>query len=401
MKPNKRELAEKFFASNDIDIVEGHRVLGSVIGSQNECSNFLKEKKDDYAKLLNKLSKHAKTSPQAVYKCYTNGVQHKLTFISRTTPNCESLFEETEKVIKDELIPSLVNHNSYNDKFRDIFALPVREGGLNILQPEDRVDDYTRSKLLSDPLAMNETMNAEVEQERFMQKIRKDKQSYIKIKKANMKKNIDDNTAYALDLAMEKGASCWLNALPLKKYNFDLTKSEFRDGIALRYGWDPVKMPATCACGESFTTSHALHCAKGGYTHMRHNDVRDSIANLLDEVCHDVEVEPCLQPLQGESFANKTTSTDDDARLDIKANGLWESRYHRTFFDVKIFNPHAKSCSKDINEAYKNHEDQKKRKYEQRVIDIEKATFTPLVFSCTRGAGPSAAKTIKRIAGKG
>ena len=110
---------------------------------------------------------------------------------------------------------------------------------------------------------MHDTTNAEVEQERFMQKIRKDKQSYIKIKKANMKKNIDDNTAYALDLAMEKGASCWLNALPLKKYNFDLTKSEFRDGIALRYGWDPVKMPATCACGERFTTSHALHCAKG------------------------------------------------------------------------------------------------------------------------------------------
>ena len=42
----------------------------------------------------------------------------------------------------------------------------------------------------------------------------------------------------------------------------------------------------------------------------------------------------------------------------------------------------------------------KKRKYEQRVIDIEKAAFTTLVFSCTGGAGPSAAKTIKRIAGK-
>ena len=66
-------------------------------------------------------------------------------------------------------------------------------------------------------------------------------------------------------------------------------------------------MPATCACGEDFTTSHALHCPKGGYTHMRHNDIRDSIANLLDEVCYDVEIEPCLQPLQGESFAHKTS----------------------------------------------------------------------------------------------
>ena len=102
---------------------------------------------------------------------------------------------------------------------------------------------------------------------------------------------------YAMKLSREKGASCWLNVLPLKKYHFDLTKSEFRDGIALRYGWEPVKLPSICACNEPFTVSHALHCPKGGYTHIRHNDIRDSFANLLNEVCD--EVEPCLQNLQG------------------------------------------------------------------------------------------------------
>ena len=59
-----------------------------------------------------------------------------------------------------------------------------------------------------------------------------------------MKENVDDNAAYALNLIMEKGISFWLNALPLKKYYFDLSKLDFRDSIALRYGWDPVKMPA-------------------------------------------------------------------------------------------------------------------------------------------------------------
>ena len=53
---------------------------------------------------------------------------------------------------------------------------------------------------------------------------------------------INDKEAYSLDLAIEKGASRWLNALPLKSYHFDLTKGEFRDGIALRYGSDPVKL---------------------------------------------------------------------------------------------------------------------------------------------------------------
>ena len=101
-----------------------------------------------------------------------------------------------------------------------------------------------------------------------------------------------------------------------------------------------------------------------------------------------------------ESFVHKTTTTEDEARLDIKANGLWDSRFCRTFFDVKIFNPLAKSCPKDINEAYKFHETQKKLKYESRIINVEKSTFNPLVFACTGGAGPSATKVITRLASK-
>ena len=97
---------------------------------------------------------------------------------------------------------------------------------------------------------------------------------------------------------------------------------------------------------------------------MRHNESRDTLANLMKDVCFDVELEPKLQPLEGESFVNRTTATDDEARLDFKANGLWETRFNPTVFDVKIFNPHAKSCTRTIKEAYKLHEAQKRLKYE-------------------------------------
>ena len=124
----------------------------------------------------------------------------------------------------------------------------------------------------------------------------------------------------------------------------------------MRYGWEPPSTPHTCPCGQPFTLTHSLHCPKGGYTQLRHNEIRDTLATLLDEVCHDVEIEPKLQSLEGESFHNKTTTTEDDARLDIKANGLWGGRFSRTVFDVKIFNPHAKSCPKTVSDAYKYHE---------------------------------------------
>ena len=98
---------------------------------------------------------------------------------------------------------------------------------------------------------------------------------------------------------------------------------------------------------------------------------------LLDEVCHDVEIDPKYQSLEGETFDNKSTSTEDEARLDIKANGLWDSRFSRTFFDVKFFNPLANLCPKQMVEAYKHHELIKKRKYEQRIIDVENSSFCP------------------------
>ena len=51
-----------------------------------------------------------------------------------------------------------------------------------------------------------------------------------------------------------------------------------------------------------FGLTHALHCAKGGYTHLRHVEIRDTFASLMSEVCYDVEIEPKLQSLQAESF---------------------------------------------------------------------------------------------------
>ena len=51
----------------------------------------------------------------------------------------------------------------------------------------------------------------------------------------------------SFDLASEKVVSNWLNAMTSKRYYFLLTKSEFRDGIAVRFGWDPVKMPSLWA----------------------------------------------------------------------------------------------------------------------------------------------------------
>ena len=185
----------------------------------------------------------------------------------------------------------------------------------------------------------------------------------------------------------------------MNRYNF--IKSEFRDGIYLRHGWEPTNTTLTCACGVNFNITNALHCAKGGYTHIRHNEIRDTFANLMNEVCHDVEIEPKLQPLQGESFVNNSTTTKNDAQFDIEANRLWGSRFSRVFFlVVKIFNPQAKTSRKLNKDSFKYHETLKKSKYQQRILNVEQSRFCPLIFGCTGGAAPTATLTMQRLAEK-
>ena len=104
----------------------------------------------------------------------------------------------------------------------------------------------------------------------------------------------------AAKLASEKGASSWLTALPLDRHGFRLYKGAFRVALSWRYNWAPSRLPSTCVCGKHFSVAHALSCGTGGYAIMRHNELRDITARLMQEVCYDVSTEPRLQPLSNE-----------------------------------------------------------------------------------------------------
>ena len=67
------------------------------------------------------------------------------------------------------------------------------------------------------------------------------------------------------------------------------------------------------------------------------------------------------------------------------ARGFWE-RQRSAFFDVRICHPNADSYRvMDPNQIYRQHETEKKRQYAGRILEVEQATFTPLVFSTTGG----------------
>ena len=81
--------------------------------------------------------------------------------------------------------------------------------------------------------------------------------------------------------------------------------------------------------------------------------------------------------------------------------GFWGSRSESAFFDVKIFNPnapsnHTPSCAAN----YRRHEKAKRNLYEERIREVEHATFTPLVFTTSGGASPLTSTFLKHLASR-
>ena len=159
-------------------------------------------------------------------------------------------------------------------------------------------------------------------------------------------------------------------------------------------------MPSSCVCGAKFDIQHALTCKRGGFIGIRHDEVRNFTAEVLGEVCKDVVIEPALTPLSGERFNLRSASVEDNARLDVAARGVW-TRGSRAFFDIRVFNPLA-PCYSDITikAAHKSNENSKKREYNNRILEVEHGSFTPLVFSSFGGMSVECNNFFSKVAEK-
>ena len=132
-------------------------------------------------------------------------------------------------------------------------------------------------------------------------------------------------------------------------------------------------------CGDRFTVSRALLC-KGDFVAQRHDGIQNLLTSLLSKVCKDVDVKPHLLPIDSEVFNLRSTVTSPEARLDIKAGSFW-SRGETAFFDV--CRTHVNSTcnqNKSTESIFLEHEKDKKRNYQQRVVDVEMGLFYPPGF---------------------
>ena len=76
-----------------------------------------------------------------------------------------------------------------------------------------------------------------------------------------------------------------------------------------------------------------------------------------------------------------------------------KSAFERTYYDVRVTHPFAPSnVTLSLKQLYEKHESEKESFYGERVRQVEKGSFDPLVFSTTGGMGLHATKFLKRLA---
>ena len=395
--------AEEAFAGEGVQITaEGERHIGAPLGSEDFKTEFVSRKVTNWTNDVVELAAIANEEPQCALSAYNTGLSQRWTFLQRTVEGISHLFQPLEDAIRNQLIPSFVGRQ-VSDLERRMLALPYRHGGLGIRNPVLTADCEYKSSVevtaeLTNLIRRQETdlrlLDADTVKERKKQ-LSADKETALKNEKQAISAALDAKQRKMFECAGEKGASSWLSALPLRKYGYVLNKQEMRDAIRLRYGWHIPETPAFCGCGKRNSFDHIFVCKKGGYVNMRHNAVRDMEAKLMRKVCSDVKVEPMLIPTDAE---RATCTTAERARLDVSGRGVW-SQYERSFVDIAVTHPTAEShVGKKMDKLYREFEQAKKRKYLDRVINTERGTLTPLIFSTTGGMGPECSRFNKRLA---
>ena len=143
-----------------------------------------------------------------------------------------------------------------------------------------------------------------------------------------------------------------------------------------------------------------MDCKKGGFIHAHQDNLRNLEVALLSEVCKDVSVEPHLQPVTGEESDLWSANTEDEVCLDVKARGFYRQG-QCAFFDIRIAYLNAVSNKSQATEKILlRHENEKKRAYNRKVIEIQQGVFTPSVFGTNGAMGKECAIFHKILAKK-
>ena len=413
-RPEDQAKAKAVLGEFDFRYVDGHRYLGGFVGTDEARDAWLAPMIDTWVHGVQKLAKVATRFPQTAFAGLSKSLQSEWTYVTRVTREVGPQFQPVEDAIQQQFLPAVFGQSEAAlASKRRLFQSSVRHGGLGLPNPATAADGNYRtsassSTVLARSLRLNEELLVADHQAHTADRKKKQRTAKKEAEEAYLAELVaqleptERVTARRLQRSSETGS--WLSAMPTALNGTALSATEFRDGINLRFAYQPLNLPSHCdGCNSPFTVAHGLSCKKGGHITARHDDVCSEWSDLNRRAFGRTAVsgEPYIHT--GRTTATATTGatagtgTLPALRGDVGVKGFWQ-RATTCIFDVRVVDPDQPSyLSSTAQKILDRHENDKKKTYEQRCRD-ERRDFTPLVFSVDGMRSTECKAACKRLA---
>ena len=131
------QIAKETFRDYSIKITtDGHRHLGTIIGSSENKEVFVITKVSEWIKQLEIVAKFACTEPHAAFSGFIHRLIHCYTYFMRTIPGISHLLKPLDDAI-DTFVKELLQGYTFNPTERALFSLPAKYGGMGLIIPSE------------------------------------------------------------------------------------------------------------------------------------------------------------------------------------------------------------------------------------------------------------------------
>jgi hypothetical protein len=368
---------------------------------------------------IERLAAVATRFPHSAYAGLVSCLSAEWQYICRTVPDVGPRLAPVEQALRTKFLPAITGISGpINDELRTLLGNGVKTGGLAIRDPTiSAASLYSTSidatSMLAGTLIRNEPINIDAHR------------NCVRAAGATHRKTKRDGEAAFHAALMERSppkvkkrmeraavAGAWLSTIPNRFSGTELTRDEWFDNVAIRYGNRPANLPDHCdGCGAGLTLEHGLSCKKGGLVGIRHDDARDEWAHLCSIALTDSRVvtEPAIfygngtratatnAATNATNPSGRTNTPGDEARGDVLAHCFW-SRGRGTVFDIRICDTDSRSYGATSSaKILERHAKEKKEKYEAACLE-RRRDFTPLVYSVDGMASKDARTAERRVA---
>ena len=205
--------------------------------------------------------------------------------------------------IGGKLFAKLTRTSSVTHSDRVLYSLPVKRRGLGAQNPIEGAElAFSTSSEATDCLVSSIPLQDDFDQTLHKTKMREATKNHEEKQNAVDKDKLDEllevltaDQKRAIRRIIDNNCSLWLTSLPLLKENFDLSATEFRDALYVRYRKQLKRSFSRCdGCQQDFDLRHILSCKKGGLVTLRHNEIRDAVSDLASILWKDVKRKPVV-----------------------------------------------------------------------------------------------------------